>query len=373
MAPDPNRDSYVQLIEARADVAGRFVGLKYQGDGHFSIVFRATDSTTNREIAVKVFRPDKLDAYRFGCFCREALILEQLVGFPHIVQWISAKNEFVVHLSTTAGIPFTLTFPYFAVELATSDVAALLRAGSLDAEAKLVVFREMCKAVQMLHNEEIAHRDIKPSNFLLTQGGAVALSDFGTARKVDGSEPPILNSYPCAPGDIRYTSPEMNALLHDEEPAVAKKADIFALGATLFELFTGAILCVQLFDARFARDLALTMGAVHKRDRKRIYLSMVQNLDVAHPLPPVSSFAYNTPRCISSLVDRLYKSMAALDYTKRVIDFETIFLRIDQCLLVLRNEEKIKRWQARKEAYRDNRRAKLERREAKRIESLRNG
>ena len=192
--------------------------------------------------------------------------------------------------------------------------------------------------------------------------GEVKLSDFGAARHVDGGEPAILAAYPAAPGDTRYASPEMHALLHDSDPSVARGGDIFALGATLFEMCTGAILGIQIFDASFASDLAHAMAAISKGDRRRVYLEFVQNIDAGHPLPSISDYATDVPASIRELIDGLYKGMASLDYRRRLCDFETIFLKIDQCLLVLRNEEKVRRWQRTKEQFAQNRRDKLARR-----------
>jgi serine/threonine protein kinase len=193
------------------------------------------------------------------------------------------------------------------------------------------------------------------------ENGDIKLSDFGTARMIDGIEPPILANYPAAPGDTRYASPEMHALLHDDDPRICQEGDIFALGATLFEMCTGAILGVQLFDASFALDLAQSMGAVQKRDRRRIFLQFVQTLDAGHPLPSISEYASDVPASIRPHVDELYKSMATLNYRRRLCDFAMIFLKLDQCLLVLRNEAKVNRWRKQKEIYKENHRAKLAR------------
>ncbi len=367
MANAPVRDGFLQTIEARADIGGCYlrpvrVGTA-GGDGHFSLVFSATDSRTGGRVAIKVFRPDRLiETYRFQCFCREAVLLEELAGTPNVLGWIGAKDEFVEEVQTTTGIPFDLRFPYFVVELASTDVASILRAGTWRAEQKLIAFREMCKAVQRIHRKGIVHRDIKPSNFLVMENGDIRLSDFGTARHADGAEPPILATYPAAPGDSRYASPEMHALLHDDDPLIALKGDIFALAATLFEMFSGAVLGIQLFDASFARDLAYAMGAVQKRDRKRDYLEFLQALDAGHPLPSISVYASDVPPSIRDLLDGLYKSMATLDFRRRLCDFETIFLKIDQCLLVLRIEEKVRQWRQQKELYRRTRSAKQARR-----------
>jgi serine/threonine protein kinase len=368
MTIDPTRDAYLRLIESRPDIEdGRFTNLRRigtsGGDGHFSLVFTATDQRNGSTVAVKVFRPDRLvDPYRFQSFCREAVLLEELVGSPNVLEWLGTRREFIERVQSTGGIPLELTFPYFVVELASTDLASVVRAGGWNAEQKLVAFRSMCKAIQRIHRVGIVHRDVKPSNFLVMANQGVKLSDFGCARKIDGIEPALLANYATAPGDLRYVSPEMHALLHDDNPPIAKYGDIFGLGATLFEMFSGTILGIQIYDARFAAALALAMGAVSKRDRHRIYLQFVQSLDAGHPLPSISAYATPAPACIHYLVDALYKSMATLDYQRRLCDFETIFMKVDQCLLVLRNQEKILRWQRQKETYRQNHLAKLIRR-----------
>lgn len=375
MPIDPARNALLQLVEARPDIAGRYTNLKRigsdGGDGSFSFVFQATDVQTKQTVAIKVFRPDQLtDIYRYQSFCREAILLEQLAVSSNVLKWLGPKNEFVERVQSTTGIPLELKFPYFAMELATTNVANIVRTGKWSAEQKLVAFRDMCKAVQRIHKEEIVHRDIKPSNFLVMPDLSVKLSDFGTARKIGGDELPILASYAAAPGDKRYTSPEMHALLHDEDPRIAIFGDIFGLGATLFELFSGAILGIQIFDASFASDLARAMGAVQRRDRRRIYHQFVQSLDAGHPLPSLAAYPNAIPSCVRRLLDDLYKAMATLNYQRRQCDFETIFLRLEQCLLVLRNEEKVVRWKCQKEQYRQNHAAKLARR-LDRIEAVR--
>lgn len=368
MAPDAALDGFLRLIEARPDLGGRYarpirIGLA-GGDGHFSLLFSATDNQTGCRVAIKIFRPDRIrETYRYQSFCREAILLERLAGTPNVLGWVGKQDEYVESMVSTTGIPFDLRFPYFAVELASEDVGAICRLGKWGPEQKLVAFREMCKAVQRIHKKEIVHRDIKPSNFLVMENGDIKLSDFGTARLIDGIEPPILANYPAAPGDTRYASPEMHALLHDDDPSICQQGDIFSLGATLFELCTGAILGVQLFDASFAHDLAQAMGAVHKRDRRRIFLQYVQSIDAGHPLPSISEYASDVPASIRTLVDDLYRSLASLDYRRRLCDFEMIFLKLNQSLLVLRNEAKVSRWRKQKEVYGQNHRAKLARRQ----------
>ena len=368
MALDATLDGLLRSIEARPELGGRYarpirIGPS-GGDGNFSLLFSATDNQTGRRVAIKVFRPDRLgDPYRYQSFCREAILLERLAGTPNVLGWVGKQDVYVEPLVSTTGIPFDLRFPYFAVELASEDVGAICRSGKWGPEQKLVGFREMCKAVRRIHTKNIVHRDIKPSNFLVMDNGDIKLSDFGTARLIVDIEPPILANYAAAPGDTRYASPEMHALLHDDDPTICRHGDMFALGATLFELCTGAILGVQLFDASFAQDLAQSMGAVQKRDRRRIFLQFLRALDAGHPLPSISEYASDVPASIRPHIDDLYKSMATLDYRQRLCDFAMIFLKLNQCLILLRNEAKVAQWRKQKEVYNQNRRAKLARRQ----------
>jgi serine/threonine protein kinase len=360
MAIDAAADAYLRVIEGRRDIDARFTNLRRigttGGDGYFSLIFIAMDNSLGREVAIKVFRPDRhSETYRYQCFCREEKILSALVGAPNILTWIAPRSDFVVMVTSSDGITFPVTFTYYAVELAVEDVATIIRNKTWNAEQKLLGFREMCKAVQRIRKLSIAHRDIKPSNFLVTGSNAVKISDFGTARYMDRNEPAILPNYAFPPGDTRYAAPEMLALLHDEDPTIALAGDIYGLGATFFELWSGAILGVQIFTPRFVADLAQAMNAVHKRDRLRIFSEFVQNLVAGHPLPTISAFGGDLPSSIRELAEGLYRSMAALDYRQRLSDFDQIFLRIDQCLLVLRNEEKVRRWRRQREVFRRNR------------------
>jgi serine/threonine protein kinase len=132
MPRDPARDGFLRLIEAKRNIAGRYINLKRVGsnggDGNFSLVFSAIDQRTGRTVAIKVFRPDRLiETYRFQCFCREAILLEQLAGSADILEWLGPRDEFVERFQSDSGIPLDLRFPYYVVELAATDAGACQR------------------------------------------------------------------------------------------------------------------------------------------------------------------------------------------------------------------------------------------------------
>jgi hypothetical protein len=149
--------------------------------------------------------------------------------------------------------------------------------------------------------------------------------------------------------------------LHDTAPHFAFKGDIFALGATLFELFTGTVLGNQLFDAQFQADLLQHMAVIPREKRREAYDGFIIQMADARPLPNIEAYSPSVRRCVLPIVNDLYKNMAALDYNKRTADFEYVFLKIDQALIVLRNEDKLKRWRERREVYRRNLELKRER------------
>ncbi len=368
---DPQREACLRIIEARTELDSRFRDIQRigtsGGDGTFSLVVSAVDVTTNRRVALKFFRPDKLhDSYRWECFGREWKILEQLRGQPDIIGLVATCSHFIENMSSAVGVSIPWTFAYFALELAEADAAAAIAGGHWSAEENLAAFRSMCRAVQRIHRRKIAHRDLKPGNFLVMSDGSTRLSDLGTARLIDGTTAGIAVTYTAQPGDRRYTAPEVIAGLHDVEPEFAFKADLFSLGAVLFDLFTGTMLALPLYGHGLASDLAV-MATIRRPDRRQIYDRVVSSIADGHPLPSIQDFGPGIPGAIRDRVNALYKAMCALDYRNRLCEFERIFGQIDACALVLRNEQKYRRWRELREKYRQLREEKQRRRQIRAV------
>ena len=352
MIVDPNRDKFLTIIEQQGTIGGRFSAIRRLGadggSGNFSLIFEAEDEHKgNCKVALKFLYPFQRDAYRIECFEREATVLEQLAGQKDVIQLVAPRSEFVYSMG------FDIPFSYYAVELANTDLGTLIEAGALDPRMSLIHFRAMCRSVRRIHTRRIAHRDIKPPNFLVMADSSIRLSDFGTARILDGIHPGILADYAqFPPGDLGYVAPEMLASLHDDDPSIALRADIFALGSCLFEMYSGVPLGVQLFDRSFQADLMQAMGSVKRGQRIRMYDQFASSIANSHHLPSLAAFAPAIPRSIVHEVDDLYRSLAALDYRERLHDFEHIFLKINRCILILDNQEKIRHWRERRERER---------------------
>jgi serine/threonine protein kinase len=287
----------------------------------------ADDSVTGKRIALKFYNPIKrLDpdaSYRFGCFSREAEILEQLKTEKDIIRWVAPVSEFLERF-TAGSISLNFPFAYYAVELAETDLGSLIADGLLGVEQMLEAFHVMCRAVRRLRHLGLTHRDLKPPNFLLTQTGQIKLSDFGTARSMDGTMAALSPTYILPPGDLRYAAPETLACLLDDDPSIAASADVFALGAILFEMATGTILGLHVLDAAFREDLTRSMSVVPRGQRKNVFHGFVGEMADSHPLPNLAAFRPDIPPSILPMVDELYKSMAHLDYRKRLVDFSRI-------------------------------------------------
>ena len=340
------RDQLLLLLEQRVEIDGRFTNIRRirdGGDGHFSALVSAEDSHTNSRVAVKVCLPEQTQ-YRTDSFEREAHLLDKLRGEPDIIQLVAPRSTFTETLVAEGGLQFPLLFHYYATELASENLSDVIADGRWCPECMLLAFRAICRAVQRIHAQKIVHRDLKPSNMLVMTKGDVKLSDFGAARQIDAIAPALAATYGGPPGDRRYCAPEMLACLHDENPAIAFISDLFSLGAILFEMFSGTILGLRLFEPQFWADIAQAMLAVRIGQRRTTYDQIVGSIANSRPLPNIGAFGAPVPPSIRDRLNELYRSLSSIDYRNRLCDFEQIFRKINICLLVLRNEQKYQRW-----------------------------
>ncbi len=345
----------LSMLEQRSDIGGRFVNIKRvdnpQGVGAFSALVAADDNVTEKRVAVKVCLP-LLDPYRIACFDREADLLESLQGERDIIQMIAEKAEFTELLTAQAGVSFPLQLKYYALELASRDVGDVIASGTWTAVENLIAFRSMCRSVQRVHSRRIAHRDLTPSNFLVMSDGSTRLSDFGTARRLNSTTASLVDSYTGPPGDRRYCAPEMLACLHDEDPSIAVGADIFSLGAILFEMFSGTNLGLRLFDPSFWDDIAQALVSIKPGQRQKTYDQIITSIANSRPLPSIALFGAQVPGCVLDRIDDLYQYLCAIDYRRRPTQFNRTFNKLNTCLLILRNEAKYQHWLAKKRRLR---------------------
>ena len=125
--------------------------------------------------------------------------------------------------------------PWFAMEYVEGEpIDRFCDARRLDVDARLRLFRDVCRAVQYAHGNLVVHRDLKPGNILVTDTGAVKLLDFGIARPLDASGDLELTQTSARILTPAWSSPEQ--VRGDD---VTTATDVYALGLVLYELLTG--------------------------------------------------------------------------------------------------------------------------------------
>ncbi|MGW6374990.1 protein kinase domain-containing protein [Rhodococcus sp. NPDC055112] len=188
------------------------------GRGGFGVVYRCTEATLDRAVAVKVLDA-ALDDDNRTRFVREQRAMGRLTGHPNIVNVLQVGT-------TTGGHPY-IVMPYHArrsLDMRIRD------SGPVSLEQALQLGVKLAGAVESAHRLGILHRDVKPANVILTDYGESALSDFGIAHIPNGFET-TSDTLTATPA---FTAPEV---LGGGPPSAS--ADVYALGATVFCALTG--------------------------------------------------------------------------------------------------------------------------------------
>jgi predicted Ser/Thr protein kinase len=184
------------------------------GRGSYGVVWRATDLEIGREVALKALRGDPSEESRER-FLREARTAARL-AHPHIVRVFGAGEH--------EGRP------YFAMEL----IEGRRLQGPLPPAEACPLLAQVADAVAHAHARGVVHRDLKPGNILL-DGPRPVVTDFGAARAVDD---PRLTRTGDLLGTPAYMAPE---LMRGEAKSSGPAADVWSLGALLFELLAGRL------------------------------------------------------------------------------------------------------------------------------------
>jgi PAS domain S-box-containing protein len=181
------------------------------GAGEVTVVYRATDRPTERQVALKVLDPSLADRPGFlPRFVDDTAILSRL-GHPGIVP----VYEVATHGALT----------YLSMRLVRGgSLKNLLGRRALDVRSAMRIVQDVARALHSAHEAGVVHRDLKPSNVLVETNGSTLVTDFGLASI----------RYGCALGTPGYMSPEQ--AIGDEAD---RRADVHALGLLLFEMVTG--------------------------------------------------------------------------------------------------------------------------------------
>ncbi len=202
---------------------GRYEILEELGRGAMGVVYKASDPTISRLVAIKVLSlgptgeglPDAREI-----FLREARAAGRL-SHPGIVTIHDALED------TETGSS------YIVMEFVPGrTLESLLLSGSLtDVTRALEITRQIAEALDYAHREKVIHRDLKPANILLTEDGRSKITDFGIA-KIAAREGALRSA--AVMGTPSYMSPEQ---VKGKE--IDNRTDLFSLGVILFMMLTG--------------------------------------------------------------------------------------------------------------------------------------
>lgn len=201
-------------------VDGRYRVLRHLADGGMATVLLATDTRLDREVALKVMRPDLAADQTFvSRFRREARSAARL-SHPNVVPVYDQGED--------DGRVF-LAMEY----VEGRSVRELVDAeGALTPRAALDIMTAALTGLTVAHDAGYIHRDVKPENILIADNGQVKVADFGLARAVTSQTTTADDG--VLYGTVAYLSPEQV-----ERGIADARSDVYAAGLVLFELLTG--------------------------------------------------------------------------------------------------------------------------------------
>ena len=208
---------------------GRYRIERFLGEGAHKRVYLARDTTLDREVAFALIRVGALDEGRADRIRREAQTMGRLAAHPNLVTIYDAGEE--------AGAPYIVEEYLDGGTVADVLAHADPSARPLPVERAVRIAADVCAALDHAHRHGVVHRDLKPSNVWLTADGTAKLGDFGIVaalRQNASATMARLTGEGMMLGTIEYIAPEQ-ALGRAPEPS----ADLYSLGAMLYELVTG--------------------------------------------------------------------------------------------------------------------------------------
>ncbi|TRX64511.1 serine/threonine-protein kinase [Corynebacterium hiratae] len=204
------------------------IGEDYQlqwivGHGGMSTVWLADDVRNDREVALKVLRPEFSDNNEFLSRFRNEAKAAESIDSENVVATYDYRE-----LEDNGR-----TFCYMALEYIRGESLAdlLAREGALPETLALDVMEQASHGLSVIHHMGLVHRDIKPGNLMITQNGQVKITDFGIA-KAAAAVP--LTRTGMVVGTAQYVSPEQA-----QGYEVGPTSDVYSLGVVGYEMLAG--------------------------------------------------------------------------------------------------------------------------------------
>ncbi len=226
---------------SRQLIAGRYVCDSRIGAGTYAEVFRATDTQTGEQVAVKTLRSEHATQEQsISLFEREGTT-GSAISHPNVVK-ISSFGE---HNGT-----------HFIIMELVKGISLRRRlkiAGPLSIAESLRISIGVLRGLEAIHGAGYIHRDIKPQNILIDATGTPKITDFGITLRLGELKSPAFG---LAMGTAAYIAPEQA-----EGQEIGPQADLYSAGAVLFQMLTG--------EAPFPGDDPLEVMSRHRLEPPR--------------------------------------------------------------------------------------------------------
>jgi serine/threonine protein kinase len=191
------------------------------GEGGVGMVYQGVDTMLDREVAVKVLRPE---------LASQTAIVERFRSEAVTLAKLNHPNIATLYALFRQGNELYMVMEFVRGE---SLAQILHRRRALPAEEAIPIFCQALDGINHAHELGIVHRDIKPGNMILTPGGVLKVLDFGIARLLGSSRMTRVGNII---GTLEYMSPEQ---VRGQETDA--RSDIYALGIMLYEILTGRL------------------------------------------------------------------------------------------------------------------------------------
>ncbi|HEY3473763.1 MAG TPA: protein kinase [Anaerolineales bacterium] len=281
------------------------------GQSGMATVYRAFDPISNREVAIKILPRDMLDNLVTRARFKREIKLVASLEHPAIVPVYDVGGE-------------DNHQPYFVMRyMSGGPLSRMIRKGRFSLRDAALIIERLASALDHAHSQGIIHRDIKPDNVLFDASNNPYLSDFGVAKFTESL---VSSTGHEVIGTPAYISPEQ-ALGED----VDHRADIYGLGAMLYEMLTGerpfdkdTVVAIALQHVNepvpnvlnFRRDLPGEVDVIIKKamakNRENRYDTA---LEMAHELNKVAYEGEPTLQKIPAMVDRQTAPRSAANRT----------------------------------------------------------